>query len=646
MSRASVLLVALLAISLLAVLVTPSAHAQTRVITIAVDLAHGESDKYLGFIQGNITSVTIDGVVYPVRWINITPGTTITPELLSEVDILLIGQPTVSFTPDEMEAIKSWLYSGNKVLYVAGDSDYGATGPLSIEAVNSLLEYIGVRLRLEHAAVYTPYPEMRTYVYKGVEYPTNALAYYRVLAFVEPDNVPYLHTYMVDEEVTKPIIMHGPTCVIWVDEEGIYRDPVAETYPGLVRLVWFRRAYIGNNNPPDPYVYDILLYGLGAERGDWSFVAYAAEYIPHVNSLVTVAGESLYGNYEPAWSSSYIGVDLDGPRFVTNLVRWWVRIITMQVLSFEDPVDDDKGPGTLKYPTNPVFVPGAFDIVKFQVLEDGDYIYLRTTFRDYGGNPWGGPNGLSLQLIHVYILTTDPTIPKNYTAPGLNVNVYHGWHYLAVAAPGWGGVPWPDGEAGALYASDGTLLSGEDGVHFDVYYVGDNSIDIRISKNLLKDVQNVEGWIFAVAVASFDGFGPMRVRQVVPGDPQEWLLGGGDPRAILAGVQPLVVDFLAPTAEEQYTLLSLYDPDTGRLAIIAGMSKYGFMGPLILRVTVEVPVEVTVTIAQVVTETLIETKVLTETVTVTVPEYTTAAVVGVVAIVIIAVLVYMLFKRK
>ncbi|MEM1804324.1 MAG: glucodextranase DOMON-like domain-containing protein, partial [Desulfurococcaceae archaeon] len=156
--------------------------------------------------------------------------------------------------------------------------------------------------------------------------------------------------------------------------------------------------------------------------------------------------------------------------------------------------------------------------------------------------------------------------------------------------------------------------------------------------------QNVEGWIFAVAVASFDGFGPMRVRQVVPGDPQEWLLGGGDPRAILAGVQPLVVDFLAPTAEEQYTLLSLYDPDTGRLAITAGMSNFGFMGPLILKVTVEVPVEVTIT--RVVTETLIETEVLTETVTVTVPEYTTAAVVGVVAIVIIAVLAYMLFKKK
>lgn len=645
---------------LLALLVTPTPQVMATgspKITIAVDLAHGEGDKYLGFIQGNITQVVVEGKTYSIEWINITSGMTITPELLSRVDILLIGQPTTGLSPSEMEAILNWLKSGNRVLYAAGDSDYGP-GPDRIDIVNKLLEYIGAKLRLEQAAVYSEVG--RTYVYKGITYPTVAAAYYRMLAFVEPDKVSFLDTSIIEEGVVKPILLHGPTCVIWVDEEGNYRDPVSEVYQGLIRIAWFRNSYIGDNNPPTPYVYDPLLYGLGGPKDNSSFVGYAAEYWPSVNSLITVAGESLYGDYEPAWASVYYGVELDGPKFVTNLIKWWIKVIRAPVLSVNDPVGDDRGPGALKYPTNPVFVPGAFDIVKFQVLVDGEYIYLRTTFKDYGGNPWGGPNNFSLQLIHIYMLTTDPALLKNTTAPGLNVQVYHGWHYLAVAAPGWGGQPWPDGEAGALYASNGTLIAGE-GELLDVYYVGDDSIDVKVHKSLLKDLENIGSWVFAVAVASYDGFGTLRVRGVAV-EPQEWLLGGGDPLAIMKGVQPLVVDFLAPTADDQYTLLKTYDPGTGKLAIIAGMSKLGFMGPLIVERTLQVTLTqtrtATQTVTQTVTETLARTTTQTQTTivretttttistTVSVPEYTTAGIVGAVALIIIVILVIMLVRRK
>jgi hypothetical protein len=561
----------ILGLFILALLVLPtmpiSNSQQTgRTIRIAVDLAHDESDKYLSYIQGNITSVTVDGVTYSVEWINIAKGQTITSDLLAGVDILLIGQPTVSFAPEEMDAIKSWLLKGNKALYIAGDSDYGG-GPASIDAVNSLLTYLGSKLRLEHAGVYTYVND--TYTYKGVSQPTAAAAYYRVLAFVEPD--PVLYTSIVDEGITKPILMHGPTCVIWYDGEK-YRDPVNETYPGLIRLVWFRRAYIGDNKPPAPYLYTPLLYGEGTYN---SFVGYAAEYYADLNSIITVAGESLYGDYEPAWASSYYGVALDGPKFVTNLVKWWVKIITTKiVLSFTDPEGDDKGTGNITYPTNPVFKPGVFDIIGFQVLQDENFIYLRTTVKDLGGNPWNGPNGFCLQIIFVYIKTTDTRIPVNTSAPGLNVKVYPGWHYMAVAAPGWGGEPWPSGQAGALYASNGTLITGE-GDLFDVYYVVGNSIEIKISKTLLVDVANLENWVFTVALAGYDGFQTWKVRPVQPGPSTEWNFGGADPSAALAGVQPLVIDFLAPTAQDQYRALTTYDPATGKLAVIFGMSKTG-----------------------------------------------------------------------
>ena len=159
----SIITLAILVASTLAIL-SIGTEAQAKTITIAVDLAHGERDKYLNYIMGNITQVEVDGVVYSVSWVIIQTGQTITDDLLANVDILLIGQPTTSFKPEEMEAILKWLKKGNKALYVAGDSDYGG-GPASIDAVNTLLEYIGVKLRLEHAGVYS-YVNY-TYKYKG-----------------------------------------------------------------------------------------------------------------------------------------------------------------------------------------------------------------------------------------------------------------------------------------------------------------------------------------------------------------------------------------------------------------------------------------------------------------------------------------------
>lgn len=541
-----------------------------RTIVIAVDLSHGESDKYLDYIIGNITEA--DG--YPIEWRKITEGP-ITASVLADVDILLIGQPTVAFSSDEIEAIKNWLNTGNKVLYVAGDSDYGG-GPNTIEAVNVLLDSIGAKLRLEQASAYSVVNY--TYTYKGVEYPTCAKAYYRMLAFVEPDNVPSLYTSILDKGVTKPILMHGPGAVIWMDEEGNYRDPVNETFDGLVRIAWFRNSYIGDNNAPSPYVYDPLDYGQGT--GNWSFVAYAAEYWKDKNVVITVAGESLYGDYEPAWASSYYGVELDGPRFVTNLVRWWVKLITVgplqpasKVLEFVDPEGDDDGTGTLTYPTNSVFQPGAFDIVKFEVWQDNVYVYFKTYFRNLGGNPWGGPNGFSLQHLQIYVLTTMANLPLNKATFGLNVEISYGWNYAFVAIPGWGDQPYPDGEVSAMFAGDGSRVADEKSAPdmFDAY-AEDNAIVVKVAKSLLQDVENINKWKYVVTVASYDGYGEMKIRGINPGDSQEWAFGGADSLAVLAGVQPKIIDLWAPTAQAQYDMLKSYDTEAKKLAQISGVA--------------------------------------------------------------------------
>ncbi len=293
--------VALMAFSLASFL-APNAAAEEAKITVAVDLSHGESDKYLGYIQGNITFV---------NWVNITEAP-ITSDTLAGVDVLIIGQPTVGFSPDEMEAIYQWLTSGNKILWIAGDSDYGSGNETQVY-VNNLLEYIGAKLRIEYASFYDDIH--------------NCERFYRVLVHIGVDPVPELQTDIISEGIEKPILAHGPAPLIWVDDEGNPHDIVNETFPGLIRILWsYDTAYIGDNNPPLPLVYDPLFYGQGA--GNFTFVFLAAEYWEDTNSLIVVSGESPYGDYEPTWAWEYYGVELDGPKFVTNMITWFNTLIT------------------------------------------------------------------------------------------------------------------------------------------------------------------------------------------------------------------------------------------------------------------------------------------------------------------------------
>ena len=281
---------------------------------------------------------------------------------------------------------------------------------------------------------------------------------------------------------------------------------------------------------------------------------------------VTPAGVRIYGSYV---NVVYRKMDNTTPAYSIGVYRATygltgeLRTIPAVARLF-DQLNDDYGAGSLKYPTNPVFVPGVFDLRYFYVYRNGSNIVFLTGFRELGGNPWGGQNGFSLQYIHIYLQTTLTDVPLNYTTYGLNITIGNGWHYALLVPPGFNQEPVPGGEGVALYDSSGNLVAGPGEISVRIAPLN-NTIIVEIPSSKLKDYANIGRWLTSVAVASYDGYGPMRVRDVVPGDPQEWLFGGGDDKAINAGVQPRVVDLLLPKGKQE-AYLSSYRIDPPLLA--------------------------------------------------------------------------------
>ncbi|MEM3993561.1 MAG: glucodextranase DOMON-like domain-containing protein, partial [Desulfurococcaceae archaeon] len=242
------------------------------------------------------------------------------------------------------------------------------------------------------------------------------------------------------------------------------------------------------------------------------------------------------------------------------------------VLDMEDPVGDDDGAGGYTYPTNPVFKPGVFDLVRFTLIDAQDKLIFKFQFRTLGGNPWGGPNGWSLQQIHVYVKTTLPETGK-LEAIGLNIVIEHGWHMALLVAPGWGTDPLPKGERTALYYYDKEQPVVQNGFLKAYADQATNSIIVEASKSIFYDVENIEKWTFVVAVTSHDGYGENKIRPFLVGG-GEWQVGvpSGYALAVLNHVIPYVLDLLAPTKDEQYRMLQSFDPSKKELARVSGIT--------------------------------------------------------------------------
>lgn len=230
----------------------------------------------------------------------------------------------------------------------------------------------------------------------------------------------------------------------------------------------------------------------------------------------------------------------------------------------EDPVGDEKGPGTYQYPQSPVFTPGKglFDLTKFEILADAGNYYFRLTMGAMN-NPWGAPEGFSHQRIAVYI----DSVPNQGRTETLREGAFvdfdpeYGWEYL-VDILGWK-------HSRVYHFTDEKSFKGRPGVEVKLLS-GTQTIQAKVPRKILDE--HPDTWAVYVLVGAQDGLGPDNFRQVLK-KPTEWQFGGGSDTYY----DPNVLDLLDPGGTEysQKSMLTSYNIAQGKLAVLHPVALTG-----------------------------------------------------------------------
>ena len=214
--------------------------------------------------------------------------------------IVIFVDPFAGVTADELNAIKKWFDEGGKVLWVAGDSDYGDDSNRQ-EPVNKVLQAVGSVLRLEYCAV--------------EDTKSNAGKPYRVLGLSDKadDEVKFLVSGV------ERALFHGPGVVVaYVNGKWVALDK--EKPENVYRVMWTtEKGKIVNHNPPDPNAYSV------GDEG--SFVLMAIEVMPDKKNAVIVTGDAPFDHYTGMYKPEIKRPDRYGKEYPQQGAKLFVNIV-------------------------------------------------------------------------------------------------------------------------------------------------------------------------------------------------------------------------------------------------------------------------------------------------------------------------------
>lgn len=222
--------------------------------------------------------------------------------------------------------------------------------------------------------------------------------------------------------------------------------------------------------------------------------------------------------------------------------------------TIEDPRDDDYGPGSYVYPSDPVFGDGVFDVRSLEVMLDAEAnVVLRIAIAGGITCPWGGLTGYSVQAVDIYIDTDgrpDSGQRDLYNARKARTTPESAWEYFVRASM----------DTVAMYDAGGRRL---DSVKVTSYAdAATQSIFVKFPRAALGAAQRL-GVI--VAMLGHDGYSEGGIRPVKAARGQ-WVFGGCDQEALC----PSIIDLVVDDGLSQEAILGSYRT-TGTLAEIPGI---------------------------------------------------------------------------
>ncbi len=179
--------------------------------------------------------------------------------------------------------------------------------------------------------------------------------------------------------------------------------------------------------------------------------------------------------------------------------------IRPNVFRYNDPIGDDKGPGYYTYPTNPVYVPGAFDIVSFEVdATSRDNVVFKITVNADLKQDWGMSADFDVQYFQIYIDQDGvPGSGEVRCMPGLNVffDPNSAWDKVVLVSP--------QPNARVQVEVDVKAKDMANGVTIPIKITGQGRTITAVVKK--KDLGvaadgDISGWAYQVVAQSNEGF--------------------------------------------------------------------------------------------------------------------------------------------
>jgi glucoamylase len=224
------------------------------------------------------------------------------------------------------------------------------------------------------------------------------------------------------------------------------------------------------------------------------------------------------------------------------------------VLDVTDPTGDDNGPGSYQYPTAADFVAGSYDLTRFQVIELGSTVYLRTTLRTLV--PTFG-NVMGAQLLDVYVhqpAATSTSTTAAFPSRNYTITPADAWAQR-IEVQGFAAPVWQNATGGSVGTPSVVASTVADTITIALPAAGFGT--------------PAAGWSFAVALTGQDGFSADQARAFTA-NPQDFSfgvcpVGGTSPIcAVDPGTVAKAMDVLTPAGVDQATEL---DPTRGPVVI-------------------------------------------------------------------------------